>query len=437
MVAGTIADLEAERAVIGAVLLDNDCLEVVTRHLRAEDFSARSHRRIYEAIQALSAAGAGMDILTVTDQMSRSGTLEEAGGPAAVAELTSAVPTTANVEFYARKVKAESQRRSLFRLGQHLQERARDPEASEDELLDRSEQDLFAIADQRSVAPYTGAYDLMPPTVEHLEKLFKLEGQLPGIASGYPDLDRMTGGFQDDDLVIIGARPSMGKSSIALSMAANMAIRGGVSVGIFSLETNRRQLMMRLIAGEGRIDSAHLRRGTFRPSDFDRILDVGGKLAQTKLLINDTSGIRLVDLRAQARRMRARERVQIIFVDYISLITNDRQDIPRYEQMAEVSRSLKDLARELVIPIVAVSQLRRETEGRRPNLADLRETGSLEQDGDLVILLHRDREKEDEQLVTEVILAKNRNGPIGTVQLAFVPRFTRFESIARERQGAA
>ncbi len=437
MAAKTIGDLEAERAVIGAVLLDNDCLEVVTRYLRAEDFSTRSHRRIYEAIQALSGSGAGMDIVTVTDQMTRSGTLAEAGGPAVVSELTSAVPTTANVEFYARKVKGESQRRALFRLGQRLQERAGDAEASEDELVDQAEQELFAIADQRPVAPYTRAYDLMPATVNHLEKLYKLEGELPGIASGYADLDRMTGGFQDDDLVIIGARPSLGKSSIALSMAANMAIRGGVAVGIFSLETSCRQLMMRLIAGEGRVDSANLRRGTFRQSDFDRILDVGGKLVQTNLFINDTANIRLVDLRAQARRMRARERVQILFVDYISLITHDRKDIPRYEQMAEVSRSLKALSRELGIPIVAVSQLRRETEGRRPNLADLRETGSLEQDADVVILLHRERDKEDEQLVTEVILAKNRNGPIGTVQLAFVPRFTRFESIARERQGAA
>lgn len=437
MATRTLGDLEAERAILGAVLLDNDCLEAVSRHLRAEDFSARSHRRVYEAIQALSGAGAGMDIVTVTDQMTRSGTLEEAGGPAAVSDLTSVVPTTANVEFYAQKVKGLSQRRALFRLGQQLQERARDAEASEDELVDQAEQDLFAIADQRPVAPYTRAYDLMPDTVSHLEKLFKLEGQLPGIPSGYADLDRMTGGFQDDDLVIIGARPSLGKSSIALSMAANMTIREHVSVGIFSLETGRRQLMQRLIAGEGRIDSANLRRGTFRQSDFDRILDVGGKLAAANLFLNDTANIRLVDLRAQARRMRAREGVQILFVDYISLIVHDRQNIPRYEQMADVSRSLKALARELGIPIIAVSQLRRETEGRRPNLADLRETGSLEQDADIVILLHRDRDKEDEQLVTEVILAKNRNGPIGTVELAFVPRFTRFESIVRERQGAA
>lgn len=433
MASRTLGDLEAERAVLGAILLDNECLEAVCRHLRAEDFSAHSHRRVYEAILALSDAGAGMDIVTVTDQMGRSGTLEESGGAAAVAELTNVVPSAANVEFYARRVKGLAQRRSLYRLGQRLQERSSAAEASEEELVDEAEKDLFAIADQRSVVPYARTYDFMGDTVNHLERLYKLEGQLPGISSGYPDLDRMTGGFQDDDLVIIGARPSLGKSSIALSMAANMAIRGGVAVGFFSLETARRQLMLRLIAGEGKIDSANLRRGTFRESDFGRILDVGSKLTQANLFVNDTSGIRLVDLRAQARRMRAYEHVRIIFVDYISLITPDRQDIPRHEQVAEISRSLKALARELEIPVVAVSQLKRETEGRQPTLADLRESGSLEQDADVVILLHRDRENDGEQLVTELILAKNRNGPIGRIELAFVPRYTRFESIMRER----
>lgn len=414
--------------------MDNHCLETVTKTLVAEDFCTTRGRAVYEAMLGLSVAGQGIDQLTVIQEMTRAKTLHKAGGAAGVCALTDGVLFTgsvANVEQYVAKVKEMSQRRRIAALAEKMRLKAGDQSISEDELLDFAERELFAIADRRAVSPYEHVYHLMPEAVEYLERLYNAKGDVPGIPSGYAKLDEITGGFQDDDLVIIGARPSLGKSSISLSMATNMAIRFGAIVGLFSLETSRKQLMLRLISGEGRVDAQQIRLGAIGKADFGRITDVGNKLAGVNMYVNDTPNIRLVDLRAQARRMRQAEGVQIIFVDYIGLITHERQDLKRHEQVSDISRSLKALARELGIPIVAVSQLRRETEGRRPMLSDLRESGSLEQDADVVIFLHRPRTDEGREMVTEVIVAKQRNGPTGTVELVFLPRYTRFESMER------
>ena len=423
-------NLEAEVAALGALLLNEEALPVVIRYLRPDDFYRSAHRRIFEAIIALFNRSDPVDLITLTDELERSETLDACGGAAYISGLTTGVPTSANVEYYARIVQACSLRRRMLTLAAELSADAHAAGRDVREVIDDAERRIFDLSDQQLSGSYQSARDIVNQTVAKIEALYHAGAAYTGVPSGYADLDRLTSGFQESEFIVIGARPSVGKTALALSMATNIAIRADtpVPVGLFTLEMSSFAVMQRVLASEARIDSTRIRSGLLKPSDFNKITEAAGRIYEAPLYIDDSPSLRLLDLRAQARRMRARNDVRIIFIDYLTLVTSEHVDLPRHEQIAEISRSLKALARELNIPVVALSQVRRETEGRRPALADLRESGSIEQDADVVMFLHREREPEGDRIETDLMVAKQRNGPTDDVKLAFIPQFVRFES---------
>ncbi len=433
-------NLEAELATLGALLIDPNALGVVLRHLRAEDFYKISHQKIFGAIIDLFNKGEALDILTLTEALKASGELDVAGGAAYVARLTSEVPTSANVEYYAKIVRGNSIRRHLLLIAQNIVASAHDDSMESREVIEEAEKQIFELTDRQQTGAIKGAGEIINRTIEVIEKLYNTKNHYTGIPGGFPDLDNMTSGFQKSEFIVIGARPSVGKTAFALSLAANMAIKNKIPVGFFTLEMSDVALMQRLVSSEANIDSTALRTGIMRSADFKSLTDAAGRIYEAPLWIDDTPNIKLLDLRALARRMKSQRDIQILFIDYIGLIQPESKgNVPRHEQVAEISRSLKALARELDIPVVCLSQVGRQTEGKAPNLADLRESGSIEQDADVVLFLHRDRgtERNGEQdasnnIETELIIAKQRNGPVGTVKIAFIPKYTKFAPLTRE-----
>ena len=441
-------NLEAEVAALGALLLNEEALPVVLRYLRAEDFYRPAHRRVFEAIVALFNRSDPVDLITLTDELERAEALDACGGASYVSGLTTGVPTSANVEYYARIVQVCSMRRRMITLAAELSADAFAAGRDVRETIDDAENRIFRLSELQLTGSYRSAREIVPPTIEKLEALTRSDAPYTGVPSGYADLDRLTSGFQESEYIVIGARPSVGKTALALSMASNIAIRSETPVGVFSLEMSEFAVMQRIIASEARVDATRIRSGSLRTSDWARITDAAGRIYEAPLYVEDTPALRLLDLRAQARRMRARHDVRIIFIDYLTLVTSEHLELPRHEQIAEISRSLKALARELSIPVVALSQVRRETEGRRPSLVDLRESGSIEQDADVVMFLHRERDPEAAEfehgphtmgpdgIETELMVAKQRNGPTDAVKLAFIPQYVRFESFQHGQSAA-
>ncbi len=429
---------EAEQATLGALLLDDDAITVAVRYLRAADFYSNQNKRIYQAILSLFNKGRKADIITVVDELRQQGELDGAGGPSYVASLTNVVPTSANVDYYARIVQDRSIRRSLLKISAEITAKSFDDSNESRMVVEEAQRQIFELTDNRQTLSFKSAKEIIPKTIEAIEKLYNTKDAFTGIPSGLGDLDNMTSGFQRSELIIIGARPSVGKTALALTMAANVAIKERISTAFFTLEMSDMALMQRLIASEARINSENIRTGLLKPSDFHSLMEAAGRIYDAPLYIVDMPNMKLLDLRAQARRLRAQQKVEIIFIDYLTLITSENYDLPRHEQIAEISRSLKSLARELDVPVVALSQVRRDAEGKRPSLSDLRESGSIEQDADVVMFLHRERETERKSgeergkaIPTELILAKQRNGPVGTVDIVFLPSYTKFESLTR------
>ncbi|MCF7940153.1 MAG: replicative DNA helicase [Spirochaetia bacterium] len=434
---------DAERAVIGATLIDQEAAPTALEFLRAKDFYVKAHSIIFTAVEYLSNSGEVIDLITMTEELKRTGMLESCGGVSYIASLTSDVPTTANIAFYAKIVSGLSIRRQLLKISNELIAKAYDESEDTQELLADAEKKIFDITDASSTTgSYMAASEIVKDAVDMIEKLYHSGGDYSGVPSGFPELDNHTSGFQNSEFIIIGARPSVGKTAFALTMASNIAVRKNIPVGFFTLEMSGKSLMQRLFSAEARIDSKKLRSGMLKHSDFTKLTEAAGRLYEAPLYIEDTPNIKLLDLRAKARRMKKNEDIKIIFIDYIGLIESDQKgNIPRHEQVAEISRSLKALARELDIPIVCLSQVGRQSEGKEPTLADLRESGSIEQDADVVMFIHKKRDTEKDiaeenkaVIDTDIILAKQRNGPIGTVRLGFVPRYTKFESLTREPQ---
>ncbi len=419
---------EAEVATLGALLIDGEALPTILPLVRPEDFYKTAHQRIYEAVLGLYERGQTVDLITLSEEMRSRGILESCGGTAYIARLTSAVPTSANVEFYARIVQASSIRRTLARVSQEIIAQSHDDGAEISVILEEAERRIFEISDRHQTGTYSPAKEIVKRTFEAIEKHYHSKTEYTGIPSGFKDLDQLTMGFQSSEFIVIGARPSVGKTAFALTIAANMAIRQKIPVGFFSLEMSSMAIMQRLLSMEARLDSQRMRTGMLSPADFSRITEACARLYEAPLYISDSPDLKLLDLRAQARRMKSNQDVKIIFVDYITLIGSENRDLPRHEQIAEVSRSLKALARELNLPVIALSQVRRETEGKKPSLADLRESGSIEQDADVVIFIHTEDLKAE---VREIAVAKQRNGPVGDVQLAFLARYTKFEPLER------
>jgi replicative DNA helicase len=433
---------EAEQASLGAMLLDEDAIATVIQYLRPDDYYSNANRRVYAAILSLFNQGRKADIITVIGELRHAGELDQSGGPSYVASLTNVVPSSANVDYYAKIVQDCSLRRSLIKVANEVSASSFNESVDSRNLLEETQQRIFELTEDRKPLSFKSAKEIIPKTIETLEKLYNSKEPFTGVPSGFEDLDAMTFGFQPSELIIIGARPSMGKTALALTMAANMSINNKsrrIPVAFFTLEMSDMALMQRLISAEANIASGKIRSGLLKPSDFHSLMEAAGRIYDAPLYIVDMPNMKLLDLRAQARRLRVQQKVEIIFIDYLTLISSDNYQLPRHEQIAEVSRSLKSLARELNIPIVALSQVRRDAEGKQPNLSDIRESGSIEQDADLVMFLHRQRESDkkpserenEESGKTQLIIAKQRNGPVGIVEIMFIPGTTKFESMTK------
>jgi replicative DNA helicase len=428
---------DAERATLGALLLDPDAISAVIRFVQPDDFYDNANRLIHQAIIALYTKGKKADLITLTDQLRLAGDLDAAGGPAYIANLTSLVPSSANVEYYAKIVQECAVRRRLLHISAEINVDAHNESMEARQVVEEAQKKIFDAMRNQQAVMYKSVMEILPRTIEAIERLTHSKTEYTGVPSGFRALDSMTAGFQNSEFIVIGARPSVGKTAIALTMAKNIAIDNNIPVGFFTLEMSDMALMQRLISLETSIRS--------QASQLDKIVDAAGKIYEAPLYIADMPGMKLLDLRSLARRLKSDKDVKIIFIDYLTLISSENPDIPRHEQIAEISRSLKALARELEIPIVALSQVKRDAEGKRPNLADIRESGSIEQDADLVMFLHRDRDTErktDEKsessppIITELIIAKQRNGPVGTVEIMFLPAYTRFENLDKSHDRA-
>jgi replicative DNA helicase len=431
---------DAEKAALGAMLIDDSAVSVVRQRLRSDDFYSSANKRIYEAVLSLFSMGHKADLLTIKGELDRTGKLDEAGGIDYIASLTSVVPSSANADYYAQIIQDCSLRRGLIQTAGFAGTRAYDETADTRLLLEETQQRLFTLSDTRRLFSYKKAGDSIGVTFSYLEKLYNSKAKYTGIPSGFEDLDRLTSGFQRAELIIIGARPGMGKTAMGLNMATNISMRNKVPTAFFSLEMSDMSLTLRILSAEARIDSHKLRTGLFDSNEFPKMWPVADEIHQAPLYFVDMPHMTILDIQSMARMLRTQEKVEIIFIDYIGLIGSDNPRLARYELISEVSRSLKGLARELDIPVVALSQLRREAEKERPNLSDIRESGSIEQDADMVMFLTREREldktmeeqsREDGQKV-QLILAKNRNGPVGTINLTFLKHLTKFVSYTGE-----
>jgi replicative DNA helicase len=436
--------LDAERSVLGAILLRNEAFNEAAEVIDADDFYRDAHRRIFNKMVALSERNDPIDLVTLREELARSNELDEVGGAAYITKLVDGVPRSTNVSHYAAIVKEKSTRRSLIAQAGQIIESAFDGDIDADEVMDDAERRIFAVADKRIRSGFVPLSDLVRDSFATIEKLQSHKGLVTGVPTGFTELDEMTSGLQPGDLVIVAARPSMGKTSYVLNIAQHCATQhdAPMTVGFFSLEMSKEQLFMRLLTSEARLDAHRLRSGFLSTDDYGKLVHAIGRLEQARIFIDDSASIGVLEMRAKARRLQAEHGLHLLIIDYIQLMQGRGRFDNRQQELASISRSLKGLAKELRCPVIALSQLSRAPEARsdhRPQLSDLRESGALEQDADLVMFIFRpsvyekDKTPETENLA-EIIIAKQRNGPIGTVNLAFLNQYTRFENIVQGYQ---
>jgi replicative DNA helicase len=433
-------NLEAERSVLGAILLHNDAFNLVAEIIDSRDFFRDAHRRIFDKMVKLSERNDAIDLVTLKDELGRSAEIDEVGGPAYITALVDGVPRSANVEHYARIIKEKATLRSLIFSANKILATAYSAEEEADAILDQAEHAIFAIADDKVRDGFVSVRELAHGSLETIEKLHAKKELITGVPTGFTDLDEMTSGLQPSDLIIVAARPSMGKTSLVLNMAQHVGTKTGRTVGLFSLEMSKEQLFLRMLTAEARIDAHRLRRGFLGERDWGRLSQAIGTLSETKIFIDDSPSIGTLEMRAKCRRLASEHNLDLVIVDYIQLMQGRGRFENRTLELGSISRSLKGLAKELSVPIVVLSQLSRAPESRadrRPQLSDLRESGALEQDADVVLFIYREDQYADKnaaptdaQGVAEIIIGKQRNGPTGVVRLAFIKEFTRFENLA-------
>lgn len=429
-------NLDAEQAVLGALLLEWGAMSDVVTMLKADRFYSFQNQMIFEAMVSLFKQNVHGDTLTIINELTKLGKIEQAGGTAYIASLTDTVPTAANVSYYVGIVLDAAVRRDLIRMSSELRASSFDETRSSRTLLEDAEKSIFTLSDHNESTQIYEMKDVVSSTIELIDRRYKNNSELTGVPSGIARLDTMTSGFQKSEFIVIGARPSIGKTAFALSMMQTIAVEKHIPCGFFSLEMSYQSIGQRLLAQVSRLPSYKLRSGQLSMADFQKLQDAAGMCYNAPLYIVDTPNMQLIDLRAMARRMKVNQGVQVIFIDYIGLITTENPAAPVYESVSEISKSLKALARELDIPIVALSQVARDAEGQEPNLAQLRGSGSIEQDADVVLFLHRDRKiMEDKEPVQDAkcIVAKQRNGATGDVMMKFFPTFTKFENSADDQ----
>jgi replicative DNA helicase len=429
---------DAERTVLGAVLVDNQAFNSAAEILTRDDFYRDAHRRIFEAMATLAEKSEPIDLVTLKNELTRTQSLDGAGGVAYLAGLVEGVPRLENVLPWSRIIREASVLRNLIHASARIAQEANDAQDSADSILDRAEQAIFAIAERKIRAGLVPVKDFIKGTFESIEKLSQSKDAITGVPTGFIDLDRMTSGFQKGDLIILAARPSMGKTSLALNIARTAAQATAEPVAIFSLEMSKEQLVKRLIFAEARIESSLVTRGQLRDSDWGKLTTAWADLHKLPLFIDDASFLTPLELRAKCRRLKAEHGLGLIVVDYLQLMGSGGRVENRQQEISSISRSLKGLAKELEVPVLALSQLSRAPEARtdrRPQLSDLRESGAIEQDADVVMFIYRDsvyKPTEENRGSAELIIAKQRNGPTDTVNLVFLREFTRFENRAPE-----
>lgn len=426
-------NIEAEQAVLGAVLLDWKAMAEIAPTLRSDRFYSLQNQVIYDALLSLYKQNVTGDTLALINELTKEGKLEQAGGTAYIASLTDTVPSAANIDYYAKIVSDRASRRDLIKISSEVRTTAFDLNKDSDAILDGAEQKIFALSERNETTEIHDAKNIMVKEIELIEQRLKSKNAFTGIPTGFSKLDTYTSGFQNSELIIIGARPSIGKTALALSMMQHIAVERNIPCGFFSLEMPYESIGMRLLSQEARVSISKIRSGMMRIEDVKKIQDAAGRWFEAPFYTVDTPNMRLLELRAMARRMVKNHGVKIIFIDYIGLITTENPMAPVYEQMSDVSKSLKALARELEIPVVALCQVARDAEGQEPNLAQLRGSGSIEQDADVVMFLHRERLKEETPIEeAKIILAKQRNGATGDIDIMFVPAYSKFENKAEE-----
>jgi replicative DNA helicase len=431
-------NIEAEEAVLGAMLLSESAIGAVTEIIDASDYYRGSHGTIHRACLGLWAKGEPVDAITLANELEERGELEQIGGAARIAELAALVSATANVEHYARIVKEAATLRGLIQAGQEIVRLGRERLGETAVLVDRAEQIVFDLAQQRVTGDFDQIGPLLTESFERITKLYEAGVDVTGIPCGFRDLDRLTSGFQPGNLVILAARPSMGKSALGLCIAANLGVRTGTPVALFTLEMSKAEVTQRLMCSEAKVESNRVRSGKLTQEDWPRLTAACDKLMKAPIYVDDTGSITMMELRSKARRLKSREpNLGLIVVDYLQLMTSGGTVENRVQEVSQISRNLKVLARDLDVPILALSQLSRAVEQRhdkRPILSDLRESGSIEQDADLVLFVYRDEyyngEESDAQGLAELILAKHRNGPTDAIKLSFLKRYAKFTDLA-------
>lgn len=429
-------NLEGEESVLGAMLLNEASISDVFERLRADDFYKPAHRKIFEAIVGLFGRGEPVDTVTVSEELRRIGNLEAVGGKPYLFHLVNSVPASSNAGHYARIVEETSLLRRLIEATQEAAALAFDSGDDVDDIVDQVEHLVFSVAQRRLNDRFSHIRDLLHEHLEHVEAL-QLQGSgLTGVPTGFLDLDDLTSGFQPSNLIIVAARPSLGKTSLALNIAQSAATDHQVPVAIFSLEMSKQELVQRLVCAEALVDVHKLRTGSLNDNDWSRLANAVGRLADAPVYIDDTEALTVLEIRAKARRLKQRDGLGLVIVDYLQLMQGPRRAENRQQEISEISRSLKILARELQVPVIAVSQLSRAVEQRqdkRPILADLRESGAIEQDSDIVMFIYRDEiynPDTTEKGTAELVVAKHRNGPVGNVKLTFLPNYTKFADYA-------
>jgi replicative DNA helicase len=430
-------NLDAERSILGAILVDNNALNAAIEALKAEDFFLPQHRHVFTRMIALGESQQAIDLVTLTEELHRSGELEASGGAPYLASLADGMPRVSNVEHYARIVKEKALLRNLIHTAHNIQQHAFDGEEGADAILDSAESSIFAIAEDRVKAGLISVKDIVRDNFERLEKIFREGKSVTGISTGYGELDKLLSGLQPSELIILAARPSQGKTALALNLAENIAIRGGLPVALFSLEMSKESLLQRLVASVAQVDAHKFRSGHLSREDWRRMTEALGTISSSPLWVDDAGSISVLEIGAKARRLKKDKGLSLLIVDYLQLITARGRTNSRQEEVASISRGLKGLAKELQTPVLVLSQLTRapEREERGPQLSDLRESGAIEQDADVVMFIYRPNffnlnATPEERDMADILIAKQRNGPTDKVKFVFRSRLTRFEEAA-------
>lgn len=430
--------IEAEESVLGGILLDNDAINVALERLAAPDFYRAAHRAIFEAMVALTDKREPIDIITLSQELRIRGTLEQSGDMENLARLASLVPSAANVGYYAKAVKDMALRRRVITEASQAIKRAFEVEGDISEFLDTTEQGILSVSDARIKPSFFRVGDVVQESIKVVERMYDRKELVTGVPTGFDDLNKLTAGLQPSDLIILAARPAMGKTALALTISQRVAIDHTGAVAIFSLEMSKEQLVLRMLCSEARVDNSKVRTGHLGERDFPRLVDAASRIAEAPIFIDDSAGLTITEVRAKSRRLNRETPLSLIIVDYLQLMKSPAYASNREQEISDISRSLKGLAKELHVPVIALSQLNRSVESRtdkRPLMSDLRESGAIEQDADIIMFIYRDEvynEASVDKGIAELIISKQRSGPTGVVRLAFSAECTRFDNLKEE-----